>query len=74
MKKIPGEIILYPSADSINLPEDSVVEQPQIYLPEFLRSLKIPKLPPGELKLKLGVPIVLLRNLNPSEGFCNELD
>jgi len=72
MEKIPGEIILYPSADSINLPKDSTVEQPQIYSLEFLRSLKISELPPDELKLKLGVPIILLKNLNPSEGFCNE--
>jgi ATP-dependent DNA helicase PIF1 len=33
--------------------------------------LKISDLPPGELKLKVGVPIILLRNLNPSEGLCN---
>src|SRR5271170_4746380 len=71
MEKISGEFISYPSADSINLPEDSTTEQPQLYSPEFLRSLKIPELPPGELKLKLGVPIILLRNLNPSEGLCN---
>ena len=71
MEKIPGEMILYPSANSVDLPEDSTLEQSQLYSPEFLRSLKIPELPPGELKLKIGVPIILLRNLNPSEGLCN---
>ena len=71
MEKIPGEFVSYPSADSINLPEDSTIEQPQLYSLEFLRSLRIPELPPGELKLKLGVPIILLKNLNPSEGLCN---
>jgi ATP-dependent DNA helicase PIF1 len=71
MERIPGEFISYPSADSISLPEDRTIEQPQLYSPEFLRSLKIPELPPGELKLKIGVPIILLRNLNPSEGLCN---
>jgi ATP-dependent DNA helicase PIF1 len=71
MEKIPGEFVSYPSADTINLPEDSPIEQPQLYSPEFLRSLRIPELPPGELKLKVGVPIILLRNLNPSEGLCN---
>ncbi|CAI2192235.1 4915_t:CDS:2, partial [Funneliformis geosporum] len=50
MKRIPDEVILYPSADLVNLPDDSTVEQTQTYLPEFLRSLKIPELPPGELK------------------------
>ena len=71
MEKIPGEFIIYPSADSINLSENVTTEQPQLYSPEFLRSSKIPELPPGELKLKLGIPIILLRNLNPSEGLCN---
>ena len=47
------------------------MDQPQLYSPEFLRSLRIPGLSPGELKLKVGVPIMLLRNLNPSEGLCN---
>src|SRR5688572_7859618 len=59
IEKIPSEVILYPSADLVNLPEDSAVEQSQIYSPEFLRLLNIPELPPGELKLKLGVPIIL---------------
>ncbi|CAG8661536.1 18179_t:CDS:2 [Rhizophagus irregularis] len=70
MDQLPGEFVSYPSADYINLPEDAV-EQPQLYSPEFLRSLRIPELPPGELKLKIGVPIILLRNLNPFEGLCN---
>jgi len=71
MERIPGEFTSYPSADSISLPENSTIDQPELYSSEFLRSLKIPELPPGELKLKLGVPIIFLRNLNPSEGLCN---
>ena len=65
------EIHIYTSADSIDLTEDSDIEQLQLYSPEFLRSLKISRLPLSELKLKLGVLIILLRNLNLSEGFCN---
>ena len=71
MNQFPGEFHLYPSADSVDLTDDSNTEQPQLYSPEFLRSLKIPGFPPSELKLKVGVPIMLLRNLNPSEGLCN---
>ena len=71
MEMFPGELYLYPSADLVDSTEDNNTEQPQVYSPEFLRSLKIPGLPPGELKLKLGIPIMLLRNLNPSEGLCN---
>ena len=38
---------------------------------EFLRTLNPPGLPPGELRLKRGCPIILLRNLCPSQGLCN---
>src|SRR6266540_1348255 len=71
INRFPDEIHIYTSADSIDSTEDSDIEQPQLYSPEFLRSLKIFGLPPGELKLKLGVPIILLQNLNPFEGLCN---
>ena len=71
MDKIPGEVQIYPSADSADLTEGSNAQPSQVYSPEFLRSLKMSDLPPGELKLKVGIPIILLRNLNPSEGLCN---
>ncbi|GBB91117.1 hypothetical protein RclHR1_18230007 [Rhizophagus clarus] len=71
MNRFAGEFHTYPSANSVDLTDDSNMDQPQLYSPEFLRSLKIPGLPPGELKLKVGAPIILLRNLNPSEGLCN---
>jgi ATP-dependent DNA helicase PIF1 len=72
LSRFPGNMKIYPSADLAELPDDSNhAQQPQAYSPEFLRSLKISGLPPGELKLKVGVPIILLRNLNPSEGLCN---
>ena len=71
MNRLPGEFKIYPSADLADLTENNNTQQSQVYSPEFLRSLKISDLPPGELKLKIGVPIILLRNLNPSEGLCN---
>jgi hypothetical protein len=71
MNKLPGETKIYPSLDSTDSTEGTSGQPFQIYPPEFLRSLKISDLPPGELKLKIGVPIILLRNLNPSEGLCN---
>src|SRR6185437_10152212 len=38
---------------------------------EFLNSLTIGGLPPHKLSLKVGSPIILLRNLNPSDSLCN---
>lgn len=48
-------------------------EQDQIasFLPEYLNSINIPGLPLHELKLKVGVVIMLMRNLNQTLGLCN---
>ena len=41
------------------------------YLNEFLNSLDPSDLPPHNLKLKVGCPIMLLRNLDTANGLCN---
>lgn len=39
--------------------------------PKFLRTLNSSNLPLGDLQLKLGCPLILLRNLCPTRGLCN---
>ena len=39
--------------------------------PELLQSFNPTCLPPARLCLKVGAPIILLRNLYPKEGLCN---
>ena len=36
-----------------------------------LQSIDIPSLPPSQLSLKIGAPVLLLRNLSPRDGLCN---
>ncbi|XP_074324273.1 uncharacterized protein LOC141661188 [Apium graveolens] len=39
--------------------------------PEYLNSINVPGLPPHNLKLKEGVAVMLMRNLNQTLGLCN---
>ena len=67
MDQFPEEVVEYYSADII---EEQTNPEHQ-YPIEFLNSLTIGGLPPHKLSLKIGSPIILLRNLNPSDGLCN---
>ncbi|XP_041027886.1 replication protein A 70 kDa DNA-binding subunit B-like [Juglans microcarpa x Juglans regia] len=63
--RFPGELRRYYSFDeAIDASEQSVME-------DFLNTLTPNGLPPHELLLKINCPIMLLRNINPSEGLCN---
>jgi len=42
-----------------------------MYTKEFLNTLRFPGMPNHELKLKVGLPVMLLRNINQSAGLCN---
>jgi len=51
---------------------DFAVDDPHNYYPsEFLSTLTPNRLPPHVLKLKVGCPIILLRNIDPANGLCN---
>lgn len=63
--EIPGEFVRYNSIDTLTN-QDDVVNYPT----EFLSSLDLPGMPPHVLKLKIGAPIILLRNINPPR-LCN---
>ncbi|KAG2698816.1 hypothetical protein I3760_07G166000 [Carya illinoinensis] len=63
--KFPGEFKRYYSFDeAIDISEQSIME-------DFLNTLITNGLPPHELLLKINCPIMLLRNINSSEGLCN---
>ncbi|XP_024190810.1 uncharacterized protein LOC112194807 isoform X4 [Rosa chinensis] len=61
----PGEEITLYSFDSV---ED---DSRNLYQPEFLNSITAGGLPPHKLTLKVGAPIMLLRNIDPKLGLCN---
>lgn len=43
----------------------------RIYPLDFLNTITPNGLPPHELKVKVNCPVILLRNLDPSNGLCN---
>lgn len=71
LSKMQGEEHIFHSADRI-VDENNQPAEEHIGVPvEFLRSLDAGNFPPGELHLKIGSPIILLRNLSPAAGLCN---
>jgi hypothetical protein len=52
--------------DSINT--NGSQDQPPV---ELLQTFNPSSLPPSKLRLKVGAPVILLRNLYPKEGLCN---
>ena len=59
----------YLSCDSVCATTTKGMEH--MYTKEFLNTLRFPGMPNHELKLKVGLPVMLLRNINQSAGLCN---
>jgi hypothetical protein len=69
MSKLQGEEVTYLSSDSVCNASTNGLDS--MYPMEFLNTLKFPGIPDHELKLKIGLPIMLLRNINQATGLCN---
>jgi hypothetical protein len=71
LARVPGHAVEYSSCDSISKSMDHVGDADLLYTPEFLHSIDLSNFPCHLIQLKLGVPIMLLRNINQSMGLCN---
>ncbi len=63
----PTETRVYQSADSAII-QDSESDQIPV---EFLNAINISGLPVSKMTLKVGCPVMLLRNLSTKDGLCN---
>ncbi|GJY72845.1 DNA helicase [Tanacetum coccineum] len=68
---VSGESTTYISNDEATPTENDGAETEMLYPVEHLNTLNLPGFPPHELKLKVGAPVMLLRNVNLTGGLCN---
>ncbi|GJU99852.1 ATP-dependent DNA helicase PIF1-like protein [Tanacetum coccineum] len=71
LDKFPGEEMVYLSCDSVDKTEHNAAIDQSIFSPEFINGLKFFGVPNNRLVLKVGVPIMLLRNIDQPNGLCN---
>ncbi len=76
LESLSEESHTYLSANSLIPIEEGAsvvagVSMESLYLVEFLNTLQFSGIANHELELKVGVPILLLRNFNQSIGLCN---
>ncbi|CAG8516133.1 22080_t:CDS:2 [Gigaspora margarita] len=69
LNMFPGNQCTYFSADKALIEEGADCNT--IYPTEFLNTLNPNGMPLSKLNLKIGCPIILLRNIAPGEGLCN---
>ena len=65
LEKFPGEQKIYLSLDSVKDHDDAATQYPT----EFLNTLQPQGMPPHKLKLKIGVPLMVVRNM--ATGLAN---
>ncbi|KAJ4910556.1 P-loop containing nucleoside triphosphate hydrolase protein [Raphanus sativus] len=70
LDRLDGDEKIYYSADSID-PRDKGSVNNEALGPDFLNTIKVSGLPNHRLRLKVGCPVMVLRNCQPSAGLMN---
>ena len=70
LPRLPGQIQTYQSVDLLDRSSAAATDLDDFPV-EQLQSIDLASLPPSQLSLKLGAPVLLLRNLCPQQGLCN---
>ncbi|XP_072081069.1 uncharacterized protein [Arachis hypogaea] len=68
---LPGQERVYLSSDSVCAEEENMEFELDAFSPEILNGINCSGLPPHKLVLKVGAPVMLLRNIDQTNGLCN---
>jgi ATP-dependent DNA helicase PIF1 len=71
LSKYPGEEKVYFSSDSVCRSYDDSEVQGEWFTTESLNEIKCSGIPNHKLTLKVGVPVMLMRNIDQAGGLCN---
>jgi len=71
MSLIPGEEKEYLSSDSVCRSGENSDVQSEWFTTEFLNGIKSFGIPNHRLKLRVGSPVMLMRNIDQANGLCN---
>ncbi|XP_074374412.1 uncharacterized protein LOC141714815 [Apium graveolens] len=69
--KLQGESVSYFSVDAVEEFGGTDEDLTEAFPVEYLNSLNVAGMPPHDLKLKVGVVVMVMRNLNQTLGLCN---
>jgi PIF1-like helicase/Helicase len=67
LEQLPGEVLTFNSDDSADINDAGHEELTR----EVMATMNCGSLPLSPLQLKVGAPVMLLRNLDPIHGLCN---
>ena len=68
MKMIPGEGRTYYSSDNVCKASVNTKKEDILYPTDFLNNLRFLEISNHYIQLKVGIPVMLLRNLNQTDG------
>ena len=72
LERFPGASHTFHSIDFIPTSDQNGEDDPLLNYPvEYLNDINCSGMPPADLELKVGCPVMILKNLDASSGVCN---
>jgi ATP-dependent exoDNAse (exonuclease V) alpha subunit len=72
LEVFPGLLQVFHSVDSISASDQNSEDNPMINYPvEYLNNINCSDVPLFKLQVKVGCPMIILKNLDPANGMCN---